>query len=60
MARVLVLYYSMYGHTETMARSVAEGQWVALQECQRHTSQGSEIQRVGADDRIGEYVSVRR
>lgn len=25
MAKVLVLYYSMYGHTETMARAVAEG-----------------------------------
>ncbi len=25
MARVLVLYYSMYGHTETMAHAVAEG-----------------------------------
>jgi len=25
MARILVLYYSMYGHTETMAKAVAEG-----------------------------------
>ncbi|MEX0760205.1 MAG: NAD(P)H:quinone oxidoreductase, partial [Tistlia sp.] len=25
MAKVLVLYYSMYGHIETMAKSVAEG-----------------------------------
>lgn len=25
MAKVLVLYYSMYGHIETMARAVAEG-----------------------------------
>ena len=25
MARVLVLYYSMYGHTEAMAKAVAEG-----------------------------------
>ena len=25
MARILVLYYSMYGHVETMARAVAEG-----------------------------------
>lgn len=25
MAKVLVLYYSMYGHIETMAREVAEG-----------------------------------
>lgn len=25
MTRILVLYYSMYGHIETMARSVAEG-----------------------------------
>jgi NAD(P)H dehydrogenase (quinone) len=25
MAKVLVLYYSMYGHTETMAQAVAEG-----------------------------------
>ena len=25
MAKVLVLYYSMYGHTETMAEAVAEG-----------------------------------
>jgi len=25
MAKVLVLYYSMYGHTETMAKAVAEG-----------------------------------
>ena len=25
MTRVLVLYYSLYGHTETMAKSVAEG-----------------------------------
>ncbi|WP_248322836.1 NAD(P)H:quinone oxidoreductase [Caballeronia sp. Sq4a] len=25
MAKVLVLYYSMYGHVETMARAVAEG-----------------------------------
>src|SRR3954464_4663216 len=25
MARVLVLYYSSYGHTETMANAVAEG-----------------------------------
>ena len=24
MAKVLVLYYSMYGHIETMARAVAE------------------------------------
>ncbi len=24
-ARILVLYYSMYGHIETMARAVAEG-----------------------------------
>ena len=25
MAKILVLYYSMYGHTETMAKAVAEG-----------------------------------
>ncbi|MGZ5585994.1 MAG: flavodoxin domain-containing protein, partial [Methylobacter sp.] len=25
MAKILVLYYSMYGHIETMAKSVAEG-----------------------------------
>lgn len=25
MAKVLVLYYSMYGHIETMAHAVAEG-----------------------------------
>ncbi|HUF03394.1 MAG TPA: NAD(P)H:quinone oxidoreductase [Aridibacter sp.] len=25
MAKILVLYYSMYGHTETMAKTVAEG-----------------------------------
>ena len=25
MARILILYYSMYGHTETMAEAVAEG-----------------------------------
>ena len=25
MTRVLVLYYSMYGHIETMAQAVAEG-----------------------------------
>ena len=25
MAKVLVLYYSMYGHIETMERAVAEG-----------------------------------
>ena len=25
MAKVLVLYYSMYGHIETMANAVAEG-----------------------------------
>ena len=25
MAKVLVLYYSMYGHIETMAEAVAEG-----------------------------------
>ncbi|MCX7591264.1 MAG: flavodoxin domain-containing protein, partial [Kiritimatiellae bacterium] len=25
MAKVLVLYYSMYGHTEAMAKAVAEG-----------------------------------
>ena len=25
MAKVLVLYYSMYGHVETMAKAVAEG-----------------------------------
>lgn len=25
MARVLVLYYSMHGHVETMANAVAEG-----------------------------------
>ncbi|MEJ2601855.1 MAG: NAD(P)H:quinone oxidoreductase [Gammaproteobacteria bacterium] len=25
MTRILVLYYSMYGHTETMAKAVAEG-----------------------------------
>src|SRR5690554_5780992 len=25
MAKVLVLYYSMYGHIETMAKAVAEG-----------------------------------
>ena len=25
MARVLVLYYSMYGHVEIMAKAVAEG-----------------------------------
>ena len=25
MAKVLVLYYSMYGHIETMANTVAEG-----------------------------------
>ena len=25
MAKVLVLYYSMYGHIETMAQAVAEG-----------------------------------
>lgn len=24
-ARVLVLYYSMYGHIETMAQAIAEG-----------------------------------
>ncbi len=26
MAKILVLYYSMYGHIETMAHAVAEGQ----------------------------------
>ena len=25
MAKILVLYYSMYGHIETMAQAVAEG-----------------------------------
>jgi len=25
MAKVLVLYYSMYGHVETMAKALAEG-----------------------------------
>ena len=25
MAKVLVLYYSMYGHIETMAKAVAKG-----------------------------------
>ncbi|MCV5950129.1 NAD(P)H:quinone oxidoreductase, partial [Escherichia coli] len=25
MAKILVLYYSMYGHIETMAHAVAEG-----------------------------------
>ncbi len=25
MAKVLVLYYSMYGHVETLAKAVAEG-----------------------------------
>ncbi|HCW46436.1 MAG TPA: NAD(P)H:quinone oxidoreductase, partial [Erwiniaceae bacterium] len=25
MAKILVLYYSMYGHVETMAKAVAEG-----------------------------------
>ncbi|AGU53456.1 flavodoxin domain-containing protein [Variovorax paradoxus B4] len=25
MSKVLVLYYSMYGHLETMARAIAEG-----------------------------------
>ena len=25
MSRILILYYSMYGHTETMAEAVAEG-----------------------------------
>ncbi len=25
MAKVLVLYYSMYGHVETMAQAIAEG-----------------------------------
>jgi len=25
MAKILILYYSMYGHTETMAKAVAEG-----------------------------------
>lgn len=25
MTRILALYYSMYGHVETMAQSVAEG-----------------------------------
>lgn len=25
MTKILVLYYSMYGHTETMAKAVAEG-----------------------------------
>jgi NAD(P)H dehydrogenase (quinone) len=25
MAKVLVLYYSMYGHVETMAKAVAKG-----------------------------------
>ena len=25
MAKVLVLYYSMYGHIETMANTIAEG-----------------------------------
>jgi len=25
MAKILVLYYSMYGHIETMAKAVAEG-----------------------------------
>jgi NAD(P)H dehydrogenase (quinone) len=25
MAKVLVLYYSMYGHIETMAHAIAEG-----------------------------------
>ncbi|HAX08624.1 MAG TPA: NAD(P)H:quinone oxidoreductase, partial [Marinobacter hydrocarbonoclasticus] len=25
MAKILVLYYSMYGHIETMANTVAEG-----------------------------------
>ncbi len=25
MARILILYYSMYGHVETLAKAVAEG-----------------------------------
>ncbi|MGA2225516.1 MAG: flavodoxin domain-containing protein, partial [Syntrophobacteraceae bacterium] len=25
MANILILYYSMYGHVETMAKAVAEG-----------------------------------
>lgn len=29
MTKVLVLYYSMYGHIETMAEAVAEGAHVA-------------------------------
>ncbi len=33
MAKILVLYYSMYGHIETMAHAVADGAktgWTAL------------------------------
>ena len=30
MTKVLVLYYSMYGHIETMAQAVAEGAEVAI------------------------------
>ncbi len=32
MAKILVLYYSMYGHIETMAHAVADGRtgWTAL------------------------------
>lgn len=32
MAKILVLYYSMYGHIETMAHAVADGAkgWMAL------------------------------
>jgi len=63
MAKVLVLYYSMYGHTETMSTAVAEGaksvggnghhQTCTRQVPGRHGPQGGRQARSGCAYRHG-------
>lgn len=48
MAKVLVLYYSMYGHVETMAKAVAEG---------ARTVEGTEVNIERVPDLVPEEVA---
>jgi NAD(P)H dehydrogenase (quinone) len=48
MAKILVLYYSMYGHTETMAKAVAEG---------AHSVEGTDVVIKRVPDLVPEDVA---
>ena len=61
MAKVLVLYYSSYGHIETMANAVAEGARLAEDAARRAITKICEFDKLGSGSvEIGRRKAVVR